>query len=81
MTHPDIITKARLIIGRFLRDTQQQRGHTVEYLADRAGISRRTLYKVFNGEGYTVDTFFAVLSALDLRIEIMPKLIEPEQSN
>lgn len=81
MTHPEIVTKAREVFGRYIRDVQEASPYNVEELARRAGISKRTLYDIFQGKGYTIDSFIRVLAALDLRLEIMPKMIEPEQSN
>lgn len=81
MTHPEVVITAKKLIGQYIKDMQIDSGYNVEELSRRAGLSKRTVYDIFAGGGYTIDSFIRLLAALDLRIELMPKLIEPEQSN
>jgi predicted transcriptional regulator len=81
MTHPEIVQTAKSLIGKYLKDCIQDSPYTKHQTASRAGITYADLDNILSGGDYSMDTFIRVLAALDLRIELMPKLIEPEQSN
>lgn len=82
MTEKKIIETAKELIGKFIYDQIKDQGYTIEGIAEKANISKVTVYDIIGYRtNYTIDSFIAIIGALDLRIEIMNKLIEPEQYN
>lgn len=71
---PDQILKD---LGRRLSSVRLARNITQKQLAERAGISERTLKRMEAGEGATVDTLVRVLQALNLADNLRVLLPEP----
>jgi len=67
------ISEIEAEIGRRLEAIRLGENISQSQLADEAGISRRTITRLENGEGISVDTLIRIMRALDLtnRLEIM----------
>ena len=57
---------------RLLKNTSQAK------LAEAAGVSRRTISRMENGEGISLDTFIRVMQALNLTDHLTAMLPNPE---
>lgn len=53
-------------VGLRLERIRLSRNITQAQLAERSGVSRRTIARLENGEGSSLDTFLRVLNALEL---------------
>ncbi len=60
------------VVGQRIKEYRLDRNMSQAELADRAGIARRTITTVENGEGCTLNTLIRLLTALDHR-----ELLEP----
>lgn len=67
-------------LGRRLRRERLNRNITQAALAEKAGISRRTLIGAERGEPFTIDTLLSILRELGCLAQIDLFLPEPEIS-
>ncbi len=67
-------------LGKRLKNERLNQNITQTVLAERAGISRRTLVGVERGEPFTIDTLLSILRELDRLSQIDLFLPEPEIS-
>ena len=79
------ITKAsnqiiRKELGRRIKTVRLNRNITQKALAEKAGISRRTLVGAERGEPFTIDTLLSILRELDCLAQIDLFLPNPEIS-
>ena len=65
---------------RRLEATRLNQNLTQTSLADEAGVSRRTISRMENGEGVSLDTFIRVARALGLSDELQSLFAAPEIS-
>ncbi len=64
-----ITRQALTILGKLIRVGRMERGMTAQELANRAGISRTTLYNVEKGEpGPEVGTVFEIAALVGVRL-------------
>ncbi len=64
-----ITRQALSILGKLIRHGRAERGMTAQELADRAGISRTTLYSIEKGDpGSEVGIVFEVASLVGVRL-------------
>lgn len=62
-------------LGKRIEDIRLSRNITQKMLANEAGISERTLWRLETGHGVSLDTFIRVLIALKLQdrlVELLP---------
>ena len=59
------ITEVEKELGKRLKRRRLERNFSQEELAERSGLSRRTITSIEHGEGSTLTTLLAVLRALD----------------
>ena len=52
-------------IGTLIRDELRRQGHTNEWLADRIGVSERTLQRLFNKPSIDTQQLFLISSVLN----------------
>lgn len=62
----------KLAATRLLKNISQAK------LAETAGVSRRTISRMENGEGVSLDTFIRVMMALDLVDHLVAMLPDPK---
>ncbi|MBC8205972.1 MAG: helix-turn-helix transcriptional regulator [Kiritimatiellales bacterium] len=67
-------------LGKRLKAERLNRNVTQKVLAEKAGISRRTLVGAERGEPFTIDTLLSILRELDCLAQIDLFLPEPEIS-
>lgn len=67
-------------LGKRLQSERLNQNITQAALAEKAGISRRTLVGAERGEPFTIDTILSILRALDRLAQIDLFLPEPEIS-
>ena len=67
-------------LGNRLKTERLNRNITQATLAEKAGISRRTLVGAERGEPFTIDTLLSILRELDCLAQIDLFLPEPEIS-
>jgi len=67
-------------LGKRLKSERLNQNITQAVLAERAGISRRTLVGAERGEPFTIDTLLSILRELDRLAQIDLFLPEPEIS-
>jgi len=61
-----VLLEARRKLGLYLRGIREHRKMTQRELAEAAGVTQPQVVHIESGEkNYTVDTFMAVISALD----------------
>ena len=64
-----VTRQALLILGKLIKVGRAERGMTAQDLADRAGISRTTLYTIEKGEpGSEIGTAFEVAAIVGVRL-------------
>lgn len=64
-----VTRQALLILGKLIKVGRAERGMTAQDLADRAGISRTTLYTIEKGEpGSEIGTVFEVAALVGVRL-------------
>lgn len=64
-----VTRQALLILGKLIKVGRAERGMTAQDLADRAGISRTTLYTIEKGEpGPEIGTVFEVAVLVGVRL-------------
>lgn len=64
-----VTRKALSILGKLIRAGRLERGLTAAELSERAGISRKTLRRIENGEpGSEIGTFFEVAALVGVRL-------------
>lgn len=64
-------------LGHRLEQIRLSRNITQKQLAAESGISLRTLRRLENGEGVTLDTFIRVMSALNIQENLAALLPDP----
>lgn len=68
-SYSKVTCRALSILGKSIRLGRMERGMTAQELANRAGISRSTLYKIEKGEpGPEVGTVFEVAVLVGVRL-------------
>ncbi len=68
-TYSKVTRQALSILGKLIRVGRSERGMTAQDLADRAGISRTTLYNIEKGApGPEVGTVFEVAALVGIRL-------------
>lgn len=64
-----VTRQALSLLGKLIRVGRTERGMTAQQLADRAGISRTTLYKIEKGEpGPEIGTVFELAAIVGVRL-------------
>ena len=69
----DQATRTPKQLGAALRRYRKQRGSTQSSLAERINKRQATISSLESAGGGTLDTLFALLSALDLEIVLRPR--------
>jgi HTH-type transcriptional regulator / antitoxin HipB len=61
-------------LAEFAKDYRKQKKLSQAEVADRVGLRQKTISDFEQGaEGTKLETFFRLLSALDLEVELLPK--------
>jgi HTH-type transcriptional regulator/antitoxin HipB len=69
----DQVTRTPKQLGAALRRYRKQGGSTQSFLAERINKRQATVSSLESAGGGTLDTLFAVLSALDLELVVRPR--------
>lgn len=68
----EVITKAREILGLFLKDARKERGFTQQQLADMVGVNHMTISKIESGKfNFGIDIFNKLSIALGFKLELI----------
>jgi transcriptional regulator with XRE-family HTH domain len=75
---PNLLTETQLeaLIGQRLKEQRLRRNLNQTELAERAGLARRTITSIENGNGCTLGTLIRIVRALDLE-HLLHDLIAP----
>lgn len=76
----DLATSRQLeeALGKRIEDIRLSRNITQRMIANEAGISERTLWRLETGKGVSLDTFIRVLIALNLQDRLAELLPDQE---
>ncbi len=77
---PPAVARALSSLGRDLATWRKLRALTVVEVADRAGVSPDTVFRLEKGRGATLDTFLRVARALGV-LELITAAANPYESD
>lgn len=52
-------------IGSYIHHTIKVKNYTIEAFAEKCGMSKKTIYNIIQGKGYTMDSFLIILYMLE----------------
>ena len=62
----EVITIARQKVGEYIKMIREEKGYTLYEVAQKSGLQITQLRKIEAGEGFTIDSFLAIIHGLDL---------------
>ena len=68
----------REVIGRYLRDTREEKGISLYRVSKSSGLRFETIKAIESGEkNYSMDSLLAYIGAIDVYFFFSPKELEP----
>lgn len=68
--NPEINRIARLQIGEFIQTLIKDRGLVIDNVSKQTGMSKRIIYNIIQGKGYTVDSLLTLCKYLKINVII-----------
>jgi transcriptional regulator with XRE-family HTH domain len=62
----EALTIARQKVGDYLQMIREEKGYSLYEVAQKSGLQITQLRKIEAGEGFTIDSFLAIIHALDV---------------
>lgn len=74
----DKFLNTREVIGRYLRDTREEKGISLYRVSKSSGLRFETIKSIESGEkNYSIDSLLAYIGAIDVYFFFSPKEQEP----